>query len=84
MKTSWEPTKECHSPSDITRMKSLVTVDTTLHCTLKRIQGGEQEWGTLCSGGWGWGKKAGKTGVQLVKYFQDKFLWTKFLVSSHT
>ena len=24
--------------------------------------------------GWRRGKKAGKTGVQLVKYFQDKFL----------
>lgn len=50
MKTSFEPTKECHPPSDIARMTSPVTVVTTLQCTLKRIQGGEQEWATLCSG----------------------------------
>ena len=41
-----------------------------LHHLLKRVQGGDQEWGTL--------KKTGRTGLQIVRYFQGKILWAQF------
>ena len=37
---------------------------------LKRVQGGDQEWGTE--------KKTGRTGLQMVRYFPEKILWAQF------
>ena len=42
-------TENRHLPSASTRTRSLVTAVTDLQ-TLKEVQGGDQEWGTLCSG----------------------------------
>ena len=39
----------------------------------KGAQGGDQEWGALCSG------KTGRLGLQIVRYFQEKILWVQFL-----
>ena len=44
------PTKNCHLPSGSAKMKSLATAVADLQRTLKGAQGGDQEWGTLCSG----------------------------------
>ena len=41
--------------------------------TPKGVQGGEQKWGTLCSG------KIGKTGLQTFRYSQELILWAQFL-----
>ena len=41
--------------------------------SLKRAQGNDQKWGTLCS------EKTGRTGLQIVRYFQKKTLWAQFL-----
>ena len=46
----------------------LATAATDLQHTLKGVQGGDQEKGTLCS------EKTGRTGLQAVRYFQEKFL----------
>ena len=40
---------------------------------LKGVQGGEQKWGTLCSG------KTGRTSLWIVRIFQESILCTQFL-----
>ena len=50
------PTKNDHSPSASTRVRSLATAVADLQYTLKVVQGQDHEWGTLCSG-----KKTGRT-----------------------
>ena len=39
----------------------------------KGFQGGEQKWSTVCSG------KTGRTGLQIVRYFQELIWWAQFL-----
>ena len=41
--------------------------------TPERVQGGEQEWGALCSG------KIGRTGLQMVRCSQELVLWAQSL-----
>ena len=60
------PTKKCHWPSSSTRIESLATAVADLQHVLKGVQGGDLEWGSLCSG------KTGRTGLQIVRYFQKK------------
>ena len=55
------------------RIKSCATAAADLQQPLKGVQGGEQKWGTLCSG------KSGRTGLQIVRYFQEQILWAQFL-----
>ena len=64
--------QECHSPPSSTRNKSLATAVLDLQYTLKRIQCGDQKWGTLCSG------KVGLTELQ-VDNFRRKFYEVAFL-----
>ena len=40
---------------------------------LKWAQGGDQQWGTLCS------REIGRTGLPIVSYFQEEILWAQFL-----
>ena len=55
-----------HLASASTWTDSWATATTDPQHPLKGAQGGDQEWGTLCSG------KTGRTGLQIVRYFQEK------------
>ena len=47
---SFLPTKNWHLPTAFTKIKSHTIVAADLQHPLKGVQGGDQEWGTLCSG----------------------------------
>ena len=66
------PTKNWYLPSASTGIRSLATTATDLLYALKGFQGGDQEWGTALG-------KTGRTSLQIVRYFQEKILWAKFL-----
>ena len=66
------PAKECHLPPGFPRTKSLATAITNLQNALKGIQGGGQEWCTLCSG------KTGRTSFQ-IDIFRRKLYKPNFL-----
>ena len=59
-------------PSTSTRINSWAAAATDLQHPLEGAQGGDQERGTLGSG------KTDKTGLQGVRYFQEKILWAEF------
>ena len=61
-----------HLPSTSTRVKSCAAVAADLQHPLKRFQGGEQNWGTLCSGE-NWQNRS------VDRYFQELILWVQFL-----
>ena len=63
------PTKNLHLPSASVKIKSIATAANDLQYTPKEVQGGDQEWGTLCLAG-----KTGRTGLQTVRYFQEKIV----------
>ena len=44
------PKKICHLPSTSTKIKSCAAVDADLQHSLKGVDGGDQECGTVCSG----------------------------------
>ena len=62
-----------HFPSTSTRIKSCAATAADFQHPLKGGQGGEQKWGTLCSG------KNCRTRLQIVKYFLELILWAQFL-----
>ena len=61
-----------HSPWALasTRLKSWATAAADLQHLLKGVQGGEQKWGMLCSGG-GEKGETGRTRLQVGLYFQE-------------
>ena len=63
-------TATCHLP--LREIKFWAAAAADLQYPLKRVQGGEQERSTLCSG------KTGRTGLQKVRYFQKPNLWAHF------
>ena len=56
-------TRHWHMSSTSTRIKLCAAAD--LQQLLKGVQGGEQKWGTLCSG------KSGKTGLQITIFWSQ-------------
>ena len=67
-------TANWHLPSIFTGIKSCAAAVADFQHPMKGIQGGEQKWGTLCSGG-----ETGRTGLQIIRYFQELILWAQFL-----
>ena len=61
-------TGDGHLPSASTKIESWATAAADPRHLLPGAQGGDQEWGALCSG------KTSRTGLQIVRYFQ-KILW---------
>ena len=55
-----------------TRVKSCVAIDADLQHPLKGVRGGEQKWGTLCSG-------ENCQHWSLDRHFQELVLWAQFL-----
>ena len=66
------PTKNGHLPPASKGIKSLATA--VIQHPLKGVQGGDQEWGPLCSGK-NWQKRPSD------RDFQEKILWAQFLAS---
>ena len=63
----WNPlsTTNWHLPATSARIKSCAAAAADFQHPLKGFQGGEQKWGTLCPG------KTSRTGLQIVRYFQE-------------
>ena len=61
-----------HLPSTSMRIKSRDAAAADFQHPLKAAQGGDQEGDPLGSG------KIDRTGLQIVKYFQDLILWEQF------
>jgi hypothetical protein len=53
-------------------LKSCAAAAADFQHPLKGVQGGEQKWGTLCSG------KTGRTSLRIVRIFQESILCTQF------
>ena len=60
-----------HLPSASTRIKSCAAAASNFQHSLKRVQGGEQKWGILCSGK-NWQNRSSD------RYFQEPILGTQF------
>ena len=68
-------TRDWHLPSASTWVESWATAAADPPHPLKGAQDGDQEWGTLCSG------KTGRTGLQRVRYVQEKIFMSPILAS---
>ena len=66
-------TTNWHLPSASTRIKPYAAVAADFQHSPKGVQGGEQKWGTLCSGGKNWQNRSSDS------FFQELILWTQFL-----
>ena len=64
-----------HLPSSSTRIKLCAAAAADFQYPRKGVQGGDQEWGTLCSGS----GESGRTDLQIVSMFSRVGLWTQFL-----
>ena len=69
--TLW--TRDWYLSPASTGLESWATATADPQHPLKGAQGGDQEWGTLCSG------KTGRAGLQIVRYFQEKILCAQLL-----
>lgn len=60
-------TGDGHLPSASARIKSWAATAADPQHPLEGVQGGDQEWDTLCSG------KTGRTGLQIIRIFRGRF-----------
>ena len=72
-------TTNWHLPSTFARIKSYTASAADFQHPLKGVLGGEQKWGTLCSGWWWWATSGNyllsKTIFLGVEFYEHKFLY---------